>query len=158
MAQPKAAWKVAFWCGPLLLAGVQFAPGPTPSNPPIRPARTIEARMHVPPHIQRLLDRSCKGCHSNATRWPWYSGIAPARWIMAADVEGARSAMNFSEWDARIGPALLAAACANIQSGRMPAPDYLLLHPSARFTAGEKRQFCEWTRALPPEAGLAATR
>lgn len=158
MAQSKVALKVALWCGPLLFAGVQFAPGPAPANPPIQPAGTIEARMHVPPHIQRLLDRSCKDCHSNATRWPWYSGVAPARWIMASDVEGARGAMNFSEWNSRIGPALLAVACADVQSGRMPARNYLLLHPSARLTAAEKRQFCEWTGAFTPAAGLAATR
>ncbi len=59
--------------------------------------------------------------------------------------------MNFSEWSTGAGrtPAsavgILAAACANVKSGRMPLPRYLLLHPEARLTEQEKDSFCEWT-------------
>lgn len=145
MARTKVSWKVALWCGPLLLLGVQLAPSPRPFNPPIVPAATIQAKMDVPPAIARLLGRSCMDCHSNATRWPWYSHIAPGSWVVASDVFHARRAMNFSEWQPETGLGLLAAACADVESGRMPKPRYLLLHPAARLSAGEKRQFCEWT-------------
>ena len=71
---------------PILFAGVQLAPGPKPVNPPVDPAHTIVAQVPVPPNIERLLYRSCGDCHSNTTHWPWYSGLAPARWKMASDL------------------------------------------------------------------------
>ena len=145
MAKTKAAWKAAIWCGSLLVTGVQFVPGPRPVNPPIIPAHTIQGRATVPAPILRLLDRSCMDCHSNRTRWPWYSRVAPAKWLVASDVARARAAVNFSEWNPQTGPGMLAASCALVESGGMPRPDYVLLHPAARLTHEEKRQFCEWT-------------
>ena len=39
----------------------------------------------------------------------------------------------------------LAAACANVKSGRMPLPRYLMLHPEARLSAQDQATLCEWT-------------
>src|SRR5215471_18492861 len=96
---------------------------------------TIGAVLEIPPHIQNLMNNACASCHSNETAWPWYAKIAPVSWLTARDVNLGRKAMNFSEWTgpSSRGPAVaigtLAAACGDLQTGRMPLPPYRLMHP-----------------------------
>jgi hypothetical protein len=142
---------VALGCGALLIAATQVVPTPPGDNPPIDPASAIEAHIELPETIAATLDRSCMDCHSNRTRWPWYSRVAPGSWLVRSDVATARSVLNLSEWTLHaptpeMGVGLLAAACASIQSGRMPPPRYLLLHPSARLSDQERDRFCKWAQ------------
>ncbi|MBI4907823.1 MAG: heme-binding domain-containing protein [Acidobacteria bacterium] len=107
----------------------------------------IERAISMPAEVARLLDRGCRDCHSKETKWPWYSRIPPASWMMANDVEKGRMAMNLSDWPAsrpwKAAGALLA-ACAAVQSGRMPLRGYMLLHRESRWSEPEKKAFCEW--------------
>ncbi|MCE5310648.1 MAG: heme-binding domain-containing protein [Acidobacteriales bacterium] len=146
------AWiKAASVLGGLTFAILQVVPGPPRTNPPVVPGHTIGAQLRMNQQISATLRKACMDCHSHETRWPWYSHVAPMSWHIAEDVTTARKAMNFSEWSTGAGrtPAsavgILAAACANVKSGRMPLPRYLLLHPEARLTEQEKDSFCEWT-------------
>jgi hypothetical protein len=52
----------------------------------------------VPPAIQATLKRASYDCHSNETRWLWYSRVAPVSWLVVHDVTLARKEINFSEW------------------------------------------------------------
>ena len=62
------------------------------TNPPLK------EDLAAPPHIKTLLRRACYDCHSNETRWPWYTYIAPVSWLILHDVERGRQELNFSEW------------------------------------------------------------
>lgn len=134
-----------------LLAGLQLLPGPGLSNPQVDPSRTVEAQLEIPAPMKSLLDRSCRDCHSNETRWPWYSYIAPAKWLVARDVAKARSIMNFSEWTEQAGKKLelaagmLAASCSDVTVGRMPKPEYAFLHSEANLSGEDKKAFCAWS-------------
>ncbi len=33
-----------------------------------------------------LAMRVCMDCHSNETRWPWYSRVGPVSWLVVFDV------------------------------------------------------------------------
>lgn len=52
----------------------------------------------APAKIDAVLRRACYDCHSNETRWPWYTYIAPVSWLIERDVELGRKELNFSEW------------------------------------------------------------
>ena len=132
---------------------LQLLPGPPHINPVLQPGASIEEQLHPPRGVLAVLQRSCENCHSSRTEWPLYSRIAPVSWTIARDVEKARRAMNLSEWGTRIAPkpyraiGLLTASCAGLQSGRMPKPGYVLLHPEARVSPAEIVDFCEWSHA-----------
>lgn len=81
--------------------------------------------------------RACFDCHSNETRWAWYTNIAPASWLSQRDVMGGREKLNFSEWDREQDHADKAAE--TVREGSMPPWQYLLVHPGARLSAEEKR-------------------
>lgn len=120
-------------------------------NPPVDPAATLEARVEVPQQVAATLRRACFDCHSNNTRWPWYSQLPPGVWMVSRDVYRGREVMNFSNWPdpmARISnaPGLLLAACAVLRAEKMPPERYLVLHPESRVSSSEIDAVCAWSR------------
>ena len=77
--------------------GLQFF-RPARTNPPENADLTLFAEVSVPPDVARILQRSCLDCHSDRTRWPWYSNVAPVSWFVAGHVDHGRGEMNFSRW------------------------------------------------------------
>src|SRR3954464_4443173 len=71
---------------------------PDRTNPPVQPAHSLLAK--TPPDVRAILDRSCRDCHSNDTRWPLYSQVAPMSWLVANHVHHGRDRFNYSEWTA----------------------------------------------------------
>jgi hypothetical protein len=120
-------------CAALFLL-IQIIPiGPQRTNPPV-----VNEPRWDSPQTRTLAKRACFDCHSNEIKWPWYSYITPVSWLLANDVLDGRAAFNFSDWHA--GDMNSAAMAAQINGGKMPLPQYLLMHPTARFTDSEKKQ------------------
>jgi hypothetical protein len=145
------ALSVAGWARRLLafflvaFIGMQFV-RPDRANPPASAAASLLAK--TPPDIRAVLDRSCRDCHSNDTRWPWYSNVAPASWLVASDVHHAREHFNFSEWTSYPSDEqdkFLGAMCSLVQRGRMPLPIYLLIHRDAKLSPVEVTAICTWS-------------
>lgn len=121
---------------------VQVLPVGAPrDNPPVRAEPAWSS-----PRARELFFRSCGDCHSNQTRWPWYSRVAPVSWLVAHDVKGGRGHLNVSEWDRPQEDANEAAE--ELRDGEMPLTMYLIAHPGARLTGAEKAELV---------AGLEAT-
>ena len=137
---------------------LQMLAAPPRTNPPIVRAHTIEANLSVPAPVSQIIHQVCANCHSYETRWPWYSHIAPFSWMLGADVNNARAAMNFSEWSTQLDgiagaeAAKLAVACAVLTADIMPPQRYQLMHPEARLSAAQKQAFCDWTTAVAAAA------
>ena len=128
-------------------AAAQFI-RPERTNPPVDQAQTLEAVAKVPASLAPVLRRSCYDCHSNETRWPWYSEVVPMAWGVANHVREGRSAMNLSEWGrypARKRTALLEKLCDKVREGEMPLPSYLWLHRDARLSETEWKAVCDWS-------------
>jgi hypothetical protein len=49
------------------------------------------------PRTEGLMTDACMDCHSNLTKWPWYSNIAPISWLVQKDVEDGRRELNLSD-------------------------------------------------------------
>ncbi len=110
-------------------------------NPPVQTTIKWDSAQ-----TQDLATRACMDCHSNETRWPWYTSIAPMSWVTAQHVTQGRQQYNFSELNTlegfrkqRLGEEL----AQQIRSGAMPPADYPLLHPDARLTDAEKQQLID---------------
>lgn len=124
---------------------------PERTNPPSDPANSLFAMVPVPEEVRTVLERSCFDCHSNETRWPWYSTLAPARWIVAADVEEGRAHLNFSEFSQYKAMRALSKAdmiCEQVLNEFMPLPNYLTLHPGARVSQAERDLICDWVDSI----------
>jgi hypothetical protein len=88
-----------------------------------------------------LAVRACFDCHSNETRWPWYSHVAPVSWLVQRDVDVGRREVNFSEWHRTYKEA--GESAETVIEGEMPPAIYLLTHPSARLAPEEARALAQ---------------
>ncbi|MBR9977186.1 MAG: heme-binding domain-containing protein [Bacteroidetes bacterium] len=114
---------------------------PVRDNPPVR------ADIIAPPAVKALLRPACYDCHSNETRWPWYSHVNPAGWLLAGHVRDGRDALNFSDWDTldvRKRYLLKRDILSSVEEESMPLPSYLLLHPDARLDSEDRAVIERW--------------
>lgn len=120
----------------VVLAGLQFVPyGRDHSAPADGQPVAWDS-----PRTLELAKRACFDCHSNDTRWPWYSHLAPVSWRIQAHVQEGREAINFSAFrpgDEDVREAAGEAA-ETVQKGEMPPFDYRLAHPEARLSDSER--------------------
>jgi hypothetical protein len=119
--------------------GIQFIPvKEIGTNPPERFA------LEAPPAVAAILRRACFDCHTNETRWPVYSRIAPGSWLMARDIHKGRTHLNFSAWssvddDERQDD--LQTCWEQVESGEMPPWFYVFpMHPAAKLLESDKAQ------------------
>ncbi len=113
------------------------------------PADGLNARTAVPAAVMSTIHRACFDCHSNETRWPWYSKLPVASWLVERDVNEGRGQLNFSRW-AQYNPfdraGLLDKVCELATAGKMPLPRYLMLHHDARLSPTDIDQLCAWSQ------------
>jgi hypothetical protein len=143
----------------VVVAGVQFI-GPAKSNPVAAQSQAIEAHLQVPPQVATILDQSCNDCHSNKTRWPWYSNVAPVSWFVIDHVNHGRSHLNFSDWgrfERREAEDMLSSICKEVQSGAMPLSSYTPLHAGSELTSEEIKVLCDWTSSEQARLGIEAS-
>jgi hypothetical protein len=124
----------------VVLVAAQLAPARR-SNPPEHGALT------APPEVEATLKRACYDCHSNQTRWPWYSRISPVSWLMVRDVELGRKQINFSEWGSYY-PATrrrkLQWMGRALRHENMPPWYYRALHPGVALTDRDRANLEQW--------------
>ena len=132
-------------CGFVL---IQFARAAR-TNPVADEARSMEASLHVSPEVKTIFARACDDCHSNRTRWPWYSQIAPVSWWLSDHVRQGRRHMNFSDW-ARYTPGeaqqVLGEICRLSKLDTMPLASYTLMHRAAVMSPQDVGTLCAWTQ------------
>lgn len=117
----------------VVLGLVQFWPLEL-SNPPILSEPEWDLAR-----TREIAERACFDCHSNETVWPWYAHIVPTGNLLEKDVLDGRAVLNFSEW---------AQTCCTeeqrdkmaevVNTGEMPIPYYVILHPEADLTINER--------------------
>jgi len=90
---------------------------------------------------QQLAERACFDCHSNETYWPWYTAIVPVGNLIVGDVERGRETLNFSEWEATCCTLeQIDDTAAIVNTGEMPLPYYVIIHPESRLSTVERGQ------------------
>jgi hypothetical protein len=120
---------------------------PPRTNPLVAPGHDLMATNAPPPPVAAMLRAACYDCHSDETKWPWYSRVAPVSWLVAGDVKDGRERMNFSDWP-HDRPERAAKRLERISEEvgyrDMPPGKYTLLHPEARLTPAQREQLIHW--------------
>ncbi len=127
--------------GFLLLQLVPF--GRDHNNPPVKYEPAWDS-----PRTEKLVRDACYDCHSNETRWPWYSNVAPMSWLVARDVIEARRSFNFNELTPDEARNWVGEMVEKISENSMPPMQYTMVHAEARFSTAERQEIID---------GLSAT-
>ncbi|WP_242920344.1 heme-binding domain-containing protein [Pontibacter liquoris] len=119
------------------------------TNPPVDPAKEFVTIANPPQDVTLILRESCYDCHSNTTKYPWYSNVAPVSWFLKNHIDEGRRELNFSEWGsytAKKANHKLEEAIELVENGEMPMTSYTLLHAEAKLTKEEKEKLISWLK------------
>lgn len=122
------------------------------ASPPVGSAdagRPLLSGATVDPQVLSILDRSCGDCHSEATRYPWYSYVAPVSWLIKSDVVEGRQHLNLSRWGdySMVRRQRSLSEIANqVRDREMPPWQYTVIHRDAKLSAGEVTAVFQWTQ------------
>jgi hypothetical protein len=127
----------------VIVVAIQFIPVDR-NNPP------VTQEIDAPSNVLSILKTSCYDCHSNETKWPWYSYVAPVSFLISSDVENGRKRVNFSEWDKydeKKKEKKMDAMIEEVEEGGMPLPKYLITHPDAELNSEKIKELKNWVNS-----------
>lgn len=121
----------------------------------IRPAKNnkgnkdfaITTKYDMPNNVKVVFDKACADCHSNNTKYPWYTNIQPVGYWISHHVNEGKSEINFDEFtNKKIGLQhhKLKEAIEQIEKDEMPLPSYTIIHKDAKLTKEEKDLLMNW--------------
>lgn len=115
----------------------------------VPPGQSFEKTEKVPANVAAILKVSCYDCHSNNTRYPWYSVLQPGAWFMAQHIKKGRDELNFDEFNnysKRRKKAKIKSIISQIEKDEMPLKSYRMMHGNARLSADEKKELLDFFR------------
>lgn len=124
----------------IILVGIQFI-RPDSNNDNRVMATDFIKTYEVPAQMGSILRRACYDCHSNNTKYPWYSYIQPIGWLLNKHIREGKKKLNFSEfgtYSERKQISKLKSMKNQIKQNKMPLPSYTMIHPNALLTSEEK--------------------
>jgi hypothetical protein len=142
--------KLSLWVVFIVLVGIQFIPVQPNETEPVTTADFIE--YYQPPiAIGNIIRSSCYDCHSNQTKYPWYSNIQPIGWLLQNHISEGKSELNLSEFgnqSNRMKQMKLKSIISQINDGEMPLQSYLLLHSEAKLDSLKKASLVKYFDSL----------
>jgi hypothetical protein len=104
----------------------------------------------IPLSVADVFAYACVNCHSENTRWPWYSYIAPASWIVETDVKRAHERFNLSRWDGldAAEQRRFDAIATVIENRELPLHRFVVVHPGVKLTTLDSVQVIEWALSV----------
>jgi hypothetical protein len=131
----------------IIFLAIQFIPNKLPENKAVTTEDIVTTGV-LPEDIADILKTACYDCHSNQTRLPWYSKLAPSSWLLTRDINQGRNKLNFSEWysyNKRHQIGKLVDIKEEVTTGEMPLPAYRFIHWKARLTREQVSSLAKWT-------------
>lgn len=121
------------------------------NNPAPTPQMDFLTIKNTPESTATLIRNGCYDCHSNETKYPWYSNVQPIAWFLQNHFEEGRKELNFSTfatYEPKRQAHKLNEAIEMIELGKMPLDSYVLGHPEAKFTEAQKKELIEYFKMV----------
>lgn len=122
---------------------IQVIPGGAMTNPP------VTGEVQAPAAVMQVMRTSCYDCHSNETKWPWYSHLAPVSWLVRRDVNEGRRHLNFSTWSSaserRKAHRLKDDIPRQLEEHEMPPWYYTIIHRHAVLSDSQRALLRQWS-------------
>lgn len=132
----------------------------------IRPAKNVSDAAEpqaitnvypVPGNVNEILKKACYDCHSNNTRYPWYSNIQPVYWWLNDHIQEGKEELNFSEfgtYNMKRRAKKLKKVAGEVKEGEMPLNSYTWMHKEAVLTQAEIDILVTWSSDLSKKIAL----
>ncbi|MGN6618901.1 MAG: heme-binding domain-containing protein [Ilyomonas sp.] len=143
-------WKKIILILLLIFIVIQFF-HPEPNRSEAAPTNNITNFYSADENIQNILKTSCYDCHSNNTRYPWYSKIEPVAWWLDDHIaEGKRHANYdaFGSYSLARQYHVLEESIDQVKKGEMPLGSYTLIHTESKLTDAQRQAFINWCQSI----------
>lgn len=137
----------------ILLVGfilIQFFPIDK-NNPAPTPQMDFLTIKNTPESTANLIRNGCYDCHSNETKYLWYSNVQPIAWFLQDHIEEGRKELNFSTfatYEPKRQAHKLAEAIEQIEKGEMPLDSYIIAHSEAKFSEAQKQEVIQYLKLV----------
>ena len=134
----------------LVLIAIQFVRPPLNRSNASPSADDFIVKFAPPPELAGMLRHGCYDCHSNDTRYPWYSRVQPVAWWLASHINDGKRRLNFSvfgSYDRKRQAKKLDQIADQVSNREMPLGSYTWIHRDAHFTDAQIRALTDWIDA-----------
>lgn len=124
--------------------------GPEKNEGDIASLSTFVNETNPPEEVHVILKETCFDCHSNKTKYPWYSGITPLNYWMADHVKEGKKELNFSKWgeySLRRKEHKMEELYEEVEKKNMPLNPYTWTHADANLTDEQIKKIVDWAKA-----------
>ncbi|MES2617982.1 MAG: heme-binding domain-containing protein [Bacteroidota bacterium] len=111
----------------------------------------ITKQWPMPDNVKTILATACNDCHSNTTKYPWYSQIQPVAGWLANHIDEGKHELNFNEFTSyRLYRQYhkLEEIEEVITENEMPLSSYTIIHRDAILDETQKSALINWTREI----------
>ena len=111
----------------------------------------VSKKFPVSADVKIILDKACMDCHSNNTRYPWYSNIQPVAWWLNDHVIDRKKELNFDEYinrRPRLQYRRMEQTIDLVKKREMPLDSYTWTHKDAILSEEEKTKLFDWAQSV----------
>lgn len=111
----------------------------------------IGKKYAIPEDVKLILAKACNDCHSNNTRYPWYSNIQPVDWWLDKHIKDGKKHLNYDEYThrtLRYQYHKMEETIEMVKDDHMPLNSYLWMHKDAKLTPDEKSKLLNWAGSV----------
>ncbi|MFC5282750.1 heme-binding domain-containing protein [Pedobacter alpinus] len=109
----------------------------------------ITTKYLIPDSVQQILKVACYDCHSNNTKYPWYSAIQPVAWWLNDHVKDGKKHLNFDEFTTytlKRQDHKLEEVIETQEDRWMPLESYSLIHGDAKLSETQRKVIIDWAK------------
>lgn len=127
------------------------------NNPAPTPKMDFLRIKNTPASTAKIIRNSCYDCHSNESKYPWYSNVQPFAWFLEDHIKEGRKELNFSTfatYDKKRQVKKMKESAQMVENGEMPLDSYLLAHPEAQLTEAQKTELVQYFNLMESDLML----
>ena len=117
----------------------------------VPPGQSFEKTEKVPANVAAILKVSCYDCHSNETKYPWYSNISPTSWWVKNHINEGRKHLNFSTfavYEPQRQLHKLEECIEMVEKKEMPLESYYLGHQNAKLSDEQRADLIQYFKKV----------
>lgn len=105
----------------------------------------------MPEDVKSIMAKACNDCHSNNSKYPWYSRIQPIDWWLTHHIKEGKEHINYDEYlnrPLRYQYHKMEETIEMVKDGEMPLDSYTWTHKDAILTSEEKSALTNWAKSV----------
>ncbi len=135
----------------LMVLGIAQFFGPDKNEGDVASVGAFLNETNPPENVKAILKAGCFDCHSNVTRYPWYSRITPVNYWMADHIKHGKKHFNVSNWE---GSSVtrkdhkFEELIEMVEDKNMPPKSYTWMHTKGKLTNSQVLAVVDWAKQV----------